>query len=553
MRKPFVRLVQCALLATVAGAATVVAQQPGAPVTFQDILEGLKPDGSKWLTFGGNFANHRFSPLTQITPDNVATLQPQWTFQTGVVGNFETTTLLRDNILYVTGPLNYAWAIDARTGRQIWRYRRELPLTGLTACCGLVNRGFAILGDRLFMTTLDAHLIALDAKTGSVVWDATLEEYKNGYAATVAPIIAKDKVIVGVAGGEYGIRGFVDAYDVNTGKRAWRFYTIPGPGEPGNETWSGDSWKTGGAGVWVTGAYDPELNLVYFGTGNPGPDYHSASREGDNLYSDSIVAVDTETGKLRWHYQFTPHDVHDWDSTEVPILADLNIGGQPRKVVLFANRNGFFYVLDRTNGKIVLAKTFVTTTWAKEIDAQGRPILLPGQTPDEKGETTCPDATGATNFWQPSFDPRTEMFYVTAREACATFYGYETPYVPGQRFTGGATQRIVRGEKKPFGAIRALDPRTGERKWEFVMPTPARGGIMTTASNLLFSGDNEGNVFALDSRNGKLLWQYQLGANLYGTSPTTIMVEGRQMLLVPSGTTLTAWALPEVPRSTAQQ
>jgi alcohol dehydrogenase (cytochrome c) len=552
MRRMLIGLTPCALLLT-AAAATVVAQQPGAPVTYQEILEGLKPDGNKWLTFGGNFANHRFSPLTQITPDNVKRLQPMWTFQTATVGNFETTSLLRDNVLYVTGPLNVAWAIDARSGRQIWRYRRELPLSGLTACCGLVNRGFGMLGDRLFMTTLDAHLIALDAKTGAVVWDATLEEYKNGFAATIAPIIAKDKVIVGVAGGEYGIRGFMEAYDANTGKRVWKTYTIPGPGEPGNESWSGDSWKIGGAGIWTTGAFDPDLNLLYYGTGNPGPDFHGATREGDNLYSDSLLALDADTGKIRWHYQFTPHDVHDYDSTQVPVLADLTIGGQPRKVVMFANRNGFFYTLDRTNGRLLLAKTYVRTTWAKEIDAQGRPIRLPNQTPDEKGILTCPDVTGATNFWQPSFDPRTELFFVMARETCANFFGYETPYTLGQRYIGGGVQRVERGENKPYGAVRALDPKTGERKWEFVLPTPARGGILSTASNLIFSGDNEGNVFALDSRNGKLLWAYQLGANLYGTSPTTFMLDGRQVLLVPAGTTLTAWALPDVPRSTAQQ
>ena len=354
-----------------AGRALTAQQAPPPPlVTSQEILDGLTADGSRWLTFGGNYTNHRHSPLTQITPANVNRLVPQWTFQTGTLGNFETTSLLRDNVLYVTGPQNVAWALDARTGRQIWRYRRELPATGLTACCGLVNRGFGVLGDKLFMTTLDAHLLALDMKTGAIVWDATLEDYKIGYASTIAPLVVKDKVIVGVAGGEFGIRGFIDAYDAQTGKRAWRFYTIPGPGEPGNDTWAGDSWKIGGAGVWVTGAYDPEQNLVFYGTGNPGPDYHSESREGDNLYSGSLVALDADTGKLRWHYQFTPHDVHDWDATEVPILADLTIGGQPRKVVMFANRNGFYYTLDRTNGKVIVAKPFVTTTWAKEIDAR---------------------------------------------------------------------------------------------------------------------------------------------------------------------------------------
>jgi len=315
MNRTLTRLLRITALAVPLGVVALAQQTPPAAlVSGQEIADGLKPDGSRWLTFGGNYANHRFSPLTQITTENVSKLQAQWTFQTNTIGNFETTTLLRDNVLYVTGPLNLAWAIDARTGRQIWRYRRELP-TGLTACCGLVNRGFAALGDKLFMTTLDAHVLALDMKTGAVSWDAILEDYKKGCAATLAPIIAKDKVIVGVAGGEYGIRGFIDAYDVQTGKRAWRLYTIPGPGEAGNNTWAGDSWQRGGSGVWVTGAYDPELNLLYYGTGNPGPDYHSESREGDNLYSASLLAIDGDTGKIRWHYQFTPHDVHDWDAT----------------------------------------------------------------------------------------------------------------------------------------------------------------------------------------------------------------------------------------------
>jgi len=548
MRPTFARLV-LPLLA--AGGVTLAAQQaqPPGPVTNQELIDGLKADGSSWLTFGGNYANHRFSPLAQITPENVAKLQPVWTFQTGTLGNFETTTLVRDNVLYVTGPQNVAWAVDARSGRQIWRYRRELP-ENLTACCGLVNRGFAALGDRLFMTTLDAHLLALDMKTGNVLWDATLGDYKTGYASTLAPLVVKDKVIVGVAGGEYGIRGFIDAYDAQTGKQAWRFYTIPGPGEPGFSSWAGESWKIGGTGVWVTGAYDPEQNAVFFGTGNPGPDYHSGSREGDNLYSCSLVVLDADTGKLKWHYQFTPHDVHDYDSTEVPILADLTINGQPRKTVMFANRNGFYYTLDRVTGRVIVAKPFVQTTWAKSIDPQGRPMLEAGHTPDEKGERTCPDLTGGTNFWPPSYDPRSRLFYVNAREACATFYGYKPEYVAGQRFTGGAQQLVQNRDEKPFGALRALDPTTGERKWEFLMPTPSRSGILTTASNLLFSGDGDGNLLALDSRTGKLLWRYQLGSNLHGTSPVTYMLDGRQHLLVPAGTTLTDWTLPE-PAATA--
>jgi alcohol dehydrogenase (cytochrome c) len=536
-------------IGTVGAAATLMAQGVPSPfVTSQDLLAGLDAAGSRWLTFGGGYNNHRHSPLTQITPENVNRLVPQWMFQTDTLGRFETTPLLRDNVLYATGPLNMAWAIDARSGREIWRYKRELPPTGsLTACCGLVNKGFGVLRDRLFMTTLDAHLVALDMKTGAVVWDTEMGEYTQGYASTIAPLVVKDKVIVGVAGGEYGIRGFIDAYDAGTGKLAWRFYTIPGPGEPGNETWAGDSWKTGGASVWVTGAYDPELNLLYYGIGNPGPDYHSDSRKGDNLYSDSIVALDADTGRLRWHYQFTPHDLHDWDATEVPILADLTIGGQPRKVVMFANRNGFYYTLDRTDGKLLVAKPFVVTTWAKEIGADGRPVLLPGHVPDEKGSTTCPDVTGATNFWPPSYDPAQRLFFVNAREVCATYYAWRQEYVPGERFTGGAGQRSR--DTRAYGALRAIDPTTGERRWEFEYISPSTSGLLTTASGLVFSGDAEGNFLAIDSRSGKFLWRFQMGSALHGTSAITYMLDGRQHVLVPAGTTLTAWALPDVART----
>jgi alcohol dehydrogenase (cytochrome c) len=332
----------------------------------------------------------------------------------------------------------------------------------------------------------------------------------------------KDKVIIGIAGGEFGIRGFIDAYDAQTGKRAWRFYTIPGTGEPGNNTWAGDSWKIGGAGVWTTGAYDPEQNLLFYGTGNPGPDYHSDSREGDNLYSASLVALDADTGKIRWHYQFTPHDVHDWDATQVPVLADIPVAGQMRKVLMFANRNGFYYTLDRTTGKVIVARPFVTTTWAKEIGRDGRPIEFPGHTPNEQGEVTCPDITGGTNFWPPSYDPSTRTFFVNAREACMTFYSWKPEYKAGERFTGGAGQRV------PANILPA-----------------STAGLLTTASGLIFSGDADGNLLALDSRSGKLLWRYQMGAPLHGTSPVTYMLDGRQHILVPAGTTLMSWALPE--------
>jgi alcohol dehydrogenase (cytochrome c) len=547
------RLVHIAIFSAILGAAAVGAQQSrrAGPlvVTNQDLLDGLK-DPTRWLMAGGNYSGQRHSPLTQITPQNVQRLHPEWTFQTEALGRFETTSLLLDNVLYVTSPAglnNTAWALDARTGRQIWRYRRDLP-SDVTACCQ-VNRGFGVLGDRLFMTTRDAHLIALDMRTGNLVWDATMEDYKRGFGGTVAPLVVKDKVIVGVMGAEYATRGFVDAYEAQTGKRAWRFYTVPRPGEPGSETWAGDSWMHGGGSIWQTGSYDPELNLVYYGVGNPGPDYHSESRKGDNLYTAAVVALDADTGKLRWYYQFTPHDLHDWDAVHVPVLGDVRIAGRDRKVLMMANRNGFFYTLDRATGELLVARPYIETSWAKEVNPRGRPVLLPGYIPDEKGQFTCPDLTGGTNANPPSFDPTQRLFFVAARETCAIFYSYKPEEAtPGQVYVGGASSRTG-GREKNWGALRAIDPATGERRWEFRLPNPSVPGLLTTASGLLFAGDSEGNLLALDSRAGKLLWSHQMGANLHHTAPTTYMVDGRQHLLVPAGATLTAWALPDVPRT----
>jgi alcohol dehydrogenase (cytochrome c) len=512
-------------------------------ITPQDLLDGLK-DPTRWLTYSGNYNGQRHSPLTQITPENVDRLTAQWTFQTGTLGSFQTTPIVVDGVLYVTGFNNHAWAIDARSGRQIWRYRRELP-EDLKLCCGAVNRGFGVLGDRLFMTTVDAHLVALDMKTGGVEFDVQLADYKAGYSATVAPLIVKDKVIVGIAGAEYGIRGFIDAYDPHTGKQVWRFYTVAGPGDPGAKTWPGDAYLRGGGSIWVTGTYDPQLNLIFFGTGNPGPDYYSDAREGDNLYTASLVALDADTGERRWHYQFTPHDVHDWDSTQVPVLGDLTINGQPRKVVMFANRNGFFYTIDRITGKVIVAKPFVETTWAKKIRPDGRPVLLPGNLPDENGARTCPDLGGGTNFMSPSFDPRTNLFFVTARETCASFFAYDQKFTPGEQYTGGGTQRPR--DQKNFGALRAIDPVTAKIKWEFRYTSTSSAGVLTTASGLVFAGDGDGNLLAFESRTGKSLWHYQLGSAMRSTAGTTYMLDGRQYLLVPAGSALTAFALPQRP------
>ena len=530
-------------LSTLRGGATVPAATTAASgITSQDLLDGLKNPG-RWLQYSGDYTGQRHSPLTQVTPENVSRLSPQWTFQSDTLAlsrGFEATPLVVDGVIYQTGPNGSAWAIDARSGRTFWRYRRPNAPDLTSGAVYPVNRGFAILGDRLFLVTLDAHVVALDTKTGTVVWEAVMEDYKAGYATTPAPLVVKGKVIIGSSGGEYPTRGFITAFDANTGKQLWRFYTIPNPGEKGSETWpSPETMIRGGAAAWVTGSYDPELNLIYYGTGNPNPDYYGAERKGDNLYTCSIVALDADTGELKWHYQFTPHDTHDWDSDHIPVLATVPIGGQPRKVVMVANRNGFFYALDRATGKLLVAKPFTDTNWAREIGADGRPIVL-----DEDGTKKCiPDFWGGTNFMPPSFDPALNLFFVTARETCVTYFPVKPEIVRGQSSVGGGVRRVA-DRMFDYGALRAIDPSTGARKWEMRYTTPSFAGVMSTASGLVFTGDAEGNFVAVDARTGKALWHYPTGASIWGAAATTYMLDGRQYVLIPSGTNLTAFALP---------
>jgi alcohol dehydrogenase (cytochrome c) len=394
-----------------------------------------------------------------------------------------------------------------------------------------------MLGDRLFMVTLDAHLLALDRRTGAVLWDIELADYRIGYAATLAPLVVHDKVIVGISGGEYTTRGFIDAYDPASGERLWRLHTIPAPGEPGSATWSDpDVMLQGGGGTWMTGSYDPELDLLYWGTGNPNPDYYSESRLGDNLYTASLLAVESSTGRLVWHYQFTPHDTHDWDSNHVPVLAELDLGGATRRVVMVANRNGFFYVLDRVTGELLLGEPFTATTWAREIGADGRPVVL-----NADGSGGClPDQWGGTNFMPPSYDPSLGLFLVMARETCANFVSFAPVVEPGVPTTGGIVW-IDRDHE--YGALRALDARTGERRWEFRLPTASMAGVMTTASGLAFTGDSEGNFMAFASATGEPLWRYQTGSRIWGAAPMSFMLDGRQVVMIPSGSTLVAFAL----------
>ena len=503
-------------------------------------------DPENWLTYSGSYKSQRHSKLDQIQRENVKDLQLKWVFQAKSLEKFQATPLVVDGVMYVTAPPNNIFALDAKTGRTFWSYTHNHP-DKVNICCGRVNRGLAILDDTLFMGTIDGRLLAIDARTGAVKWDVTVVDYTGGYSLTMAPLIVKDKVIVGTAGGEYGIRGFIEAHDAKSGRKLWRFHTIPGPGEPGNETWEGDSWKRGGGSAWLTGSYDPDLNLVYWGIGNPAPDWNGDVRKGDNLYSDSVIALNPDDGKLKWHFQFTPHDLWDWDSVQVPVLVDREFKGEQRKLMLWGNRNGFFYVLDRATGEFLLGKAFVHQNWAKGLDKNGRPIRIPGMGPSREGKKVYPGVQGGTNWYSPTYSERTGLFYLSVWESYPSVYRKGDPaYTRGNRYVGSLPQGImpdvVKDEEPGYGAVRALDPETGEMEWEFKMSEVSEGGLMSTGGDVLFSGSIEGHFVALDVFTGQLLWRVNLGSSMTN-APITYMADGKQHVAVVSGHSLFVFGL----------
>ncbi len=494
---------------------------------------------NNWLTYFGDYGGIRHRTLNQINSTNVQNLRLDWIYQTGETGAFETVPLVVDGVMYLTAPKGIAVALDAKSGRQLWRYKHSFPegrnLSG-------VNRGMAIAGDRVFMVTPDSNVVALEAKTGRLLWQVEMAPYVAGsHYASLAPLVIKDKVLVGISGGEQGVRGFIDAYDAATGKRDWRFYTIPLKGEPGGDTWLGDSAMRGGGPAWMTGTYDPKLNLTYWGVGNPGPDLFGDVRLGDNLYSCSLVALDPDTGKLKWHFQFTPHDLHDWDAEETPMLLDIEWRGKPRKVVMQANRNAFFYILDRETGEFLNGRAFAHQTWAKGLDDKGRPEVLPGVTPTADGVRVCPGLAGATNWMAPSYNPDTKLFYIPVREQCDVFYAEPPKYFEGKNYWGS----VFRGatDEKEFGMLQAYDPITGKTKWQFRYQKAPWAGTLSTSGNLIFAGDEDGYLMAFNAETGKNLWKMNTGSRLV-TSPITYQVEGRQYVTMPSGGALLTFALP---------
>jgi len=442
--------------------------------------------------------------------------------------------------MFVTVPPNRVEALDAKSGELIWAYDRILP-DHLSLCCGYVNRGLAVLGNTLFLGTLDAHLVAIEMATGKVTWDLEIADYNAGYSITGAPLALKNLVITGVAGGEYGIRGFVTARDVASGNEVWRFDTIPTTGQPEAKTWEGDSWKTGGGPTWLTGAFDPETNLIYWPTGNPSPNFNGGGRVGDNLYTNSVVALDADRGTLRWYFQFSPHDVFDWDATEIPVLLDGNIVGKRERFLAQANRNGFFYILDAATGLFRMAKPFAKVTWAAGVDGRGRPIKNENIAPTEKGTTVFPGVGGATNWESPSYSPATGLFYVPALDWGGIFYKGSTERHPGELFLGGSFQFFANETSQ--GAVRALDPMTGVVRWEYRNPATNVGGLLSTGGGVVFGSQDE-NFFALNANTGRELWHVGTGGRTVA-APITYVCDGRQMVTISAGHDILTFALPQ--------
>lgn len=507
---------------------------PEAGVTPDMLKAGVKAD--QWLMYGGGYTNHRHSPDKSLTPAAVKKMKVAWSFPTGTTGQFETSPVIYGGVMYVTTSYNRLFALDAKTGELLWRYDYKLP-AGLKVCCGPVNRGVAISGDLVLMVTLDAHLMALDRRTGDVKWDIEIIPYKDGFSSTSAPLIVGDKVITGIAGGEYGVRGFFDAYEVATGKRLWRHYTVPVAGEPGAESWAGDSYKTGGAPTWTTGAYDVETDTLFWTTGNPSPDWNGDLRAGDNLYSNSILAVDPNTGARKWHYQFTPHDVWDFDGNSHIFLVDAEVDGKPVKAIAQPNRNGFFYVLDRSNGKFLFAKQYTKElNWAKGFDEAGRPIVDAAAKPQEKPTMrVCPGNLGGLNgAWSASYSPQTKMAYVPSVESCQNYAKGIVVSVKGIPLLGGMPNPIDVIQGKDHGVLSAIDVATGAIKWRYEDPDPMMGGAMTTAGGVVFSSTLSGHALALDAVTGKEVWRFRMGGAGRG-QPVAYEADGKSFVAIPSG------------------
>jgi len=516
--------------------------QPVSP----DMLRSAGQTG-EWLTYAGNYAGYRHAIQNRITRHNIQRVRLAWAAQLPSDGGFnESSPIVVGGRMFVTEPPEGVTALNAKTGAVLWEFHRPVP-PNIPLCCGLPNKGVAVLGKTVYVETFDAHLLALDAATGAKIWDVEVADWRQGYSMTGAPLAIDDCIVVGVAGGDFGIRGFLSAYLASDGTQQWKFYTVPGPGQPGNETWASDTWQHGGVATWGTGSYDSALRLVYWGTGNPDPVYNSKTRPGNNLYSDSVVALDALTGELRWYYQFTPADDHGWDSTQQPVLADIKWQGQTTPALFLANRNAFFYALDRRTGRFLFAKPFAKQTWASGFTVDGRAILLPGSHPSPAGTVIWPAAGGATNWWPPSFDPNRNLLFVPSADVADILFNIEPPkYHQGRSFLASG---FVRAHNLPTTlAIRAIDVSTGQIRWDSTLDTGGAevpgemGGVLSTGGDLVFAG-YEYEFVALDADTGARLWNTHLGGVIHA-APISYTLAGQQYIAIIGGRTLFVFALP---------
>jgi alcohol dehydrogenase (cytochrome c) len=526
---------------------TAAAAIPGG-VTFER-LRNSDAEPQNWMHYWGNYRGTHYSSLKDITTANASRLQAKWSIQLPGSSNLEAVPLVIDGVMYTSGQPGTVLALDAKTGRQIWRYTRQRKVRNPNEI-NPFNRGVAVLGNRVFVGTLDAAIVAIDARTGLPLWETQVADSMLGYSITSAPLIVKDKVIVGVSGGEFGAPGFLDAYDAATGRRIWRWNSIPGPGEFGNNTWAGESWKTGGAPTWLTGSYDADLDTLFWAIGNPGAQIDRSVRgDGDNLFSDSVVALDPETGKRKWHFQFTPNDGHDWDSVQDMLLVDRMWHGQNRRLLLHADRNGMLYVLDRTNGKFLAGSAFAYQNWNSGFDPNGRPIVVPGSNSSAEGSfLVYPSLVGATNFQAPSYNPLTGWLYLEYAESGQQYVSAPSPFEPGRQYIGrgrGTPPQPKPGDPPASAGVKAIDPETGKTMWDFkLFQGSLNNGVLATAGGVLFAASREGNLIALDAASGKYLWRYQTGAPM-ASSPMSFAVDGRQYVAIASGDAIYCFGLPE--------
>ncbi|MGC2023045.1 MAG: PQQ-dependent dehydrogenase, methanol/ethanol family [Candidatus Sulfotelmatobacter sp.] len=523
-----------------AGTDTPAAVSTAIDVRSDDLL--VQPAAANWISYNGDYSGRLYSSLAEINPGNLAGLRAEWVFHARDSKRLEVTPLVVNGMMFATAS-NDAFALDARTGRVVWHHSWPISEGLIDDAAGHINRGVAVWRDRVYMETDNAHLLCLDARSGNLIWDVAYADWNKNYGATSAPLVVKDKILVGTSGGDDGVRGFVAAFDALSGKLAWRFWTIPGPGEFGSESWPGKLYLHGGGTTWMPGTYDPQLNTIYWGTSNPAPDFDGGVRPGDDLYTDCVLALDPDTGKLKWYFQFTPHDLFDFDAVETPILIDTNYRGVPRKLLVEANRNGFLYVLDRANGEFLSATPFVEKlNWAKGIDAHGRPLLT-GAQPTAEGTRICPGFAGATNWFAPSYSESTHSVYFMALEACQTFFLKPQTFQEGRDYYSTGVKRIPSETSQKV--LVAFNLETNSIAWKYPQTSGGHStaGTMATAGGLVFFGDNAGSFEAVDARSGKPLWHFNTGQDI-SASPMSYAIAGKQYVAIAAGSDIFSFALP---------